>query len=130
MIKMYFIDKWQHDALIRAAQYGKDCRELKEVDRIMCECSEDALNDVTKVFSSRPYNDNRPAIVTFHFAEYQIPALEKAWGLLRQDHSMDREWNLIVDGKFPEFEKAIPSVLPGVKCWKNSRMEKKDGADC
>jgi hypothetical protein len=123
MVEMYFIDKWQHDALIRAAEYGKDCHALEEVDRIMCECAEDALKDVTKVFSSRPYNDNRPAIVKFHVSELQIPALERAWGLLRLEHSMDTGWNLIVDGKFPDFEKAVPSVLTGVKCFKPSMME-------
>lgn len=123
MVEWYFIDEWQHDSLIRAARYAKDCRVLGEVDRIMCGISEDALKDVTKVFSSWNYNDKRPAIVTFYFAELQIPALERAWGLLRQEHSMDTEWNLIIDGKFPDFEKAVPSVLRGVKCFKPSMME-------
>lgn len=123
MVEWYFIDEWQHDALIRAARYGKNCRSLEEVDRIMCGCAEDALNDVTKVLSSRPYNDKRPAIVEFSFAELQIPALERAWGLLRLEHSMDTEWNLIVGGKFPDFEKAVPSVLTGIKCFKPSPME-------
>ena len=123
MVEMYFIDEWQHDSLIRAARYGKDCRELEEVDRIMCGIAEDALEDVTKVLSSRPYNDKRPAIVTFHFAELQIPALVRAWGFLRLEHSMDKEWNLIVDGKFPDFEKAVPSIWSGVKCWNGSMKE-------
>lgn len=124
--EMYFIDEWQHDALIRAARYGKDCHALEEADRIMCGCAEEALEDATKVFSSRNAEDKRPAIVTFHFAELQVPALERAWGLLRQEHTMDTGWNLIVDGKFPDFKKAVPSVLPGVKCFKPSMMEREE----
>ena len=88
MVERYFIDRQQHDALIRATRYGKDCQVLNKSDRIMCEIAEDDLNDVTKVFSSRHYNDERPAIVTFHFAELQIPALERAWGLLMLEHSI------------------------------------------
>jgi hypothetical protein len=115
MVEHYLIDDLQHDALIRAARYGKTCRVLSEFERTMCDCAEQELNDITKVFTSK-----LNAIVTFDFAEHQIPALEKAWGLLRQEHSMDKKWNLIVDGKFPDFEKFTPSDILGLKVLKQN----------
>lgn len=120
MIERYFIDEWQHDALIRAARYGKTCRILSEIDRAMCDCAEEHLKDIAKFFDSK-----RLVVVTFHYAEHQIPALEKAWGLLRQEQSLETGWNLIVDGKFPDFEKAVPSIWSGVKCWDQAVMEER-----
>ena len=101
MTKIYLINEDQHDALIRAARFGKDCPELTELERVMCQCAEMDLDKVTRALEY-----NKKVYVAFFDSEVKIPALSNSWRYFI-GYNLGDEFLSRLFKNFPDFDNEI-----------------------
>lgn len=104
VLRTYRLTEEQFDCCIRAADYGKDFKELSPIDRLMCTACSIKLHKISEVVLKTKSNLEAGVYVLFEHADEMEAALGHAWVCLMLLHTDDPIWGQL---DFPDFEKRI-----------------------